>query len=163
MLPAHRYYLFIEQCIGSAVVNFVLNAAIAWLMFRTAASVPMWGQQSVASDTVGTGFFLPFLTGLIVTRMAQGRLRAGKLPALSWTRESHPVLTWLPRGTFQRAFRLGIAGAVVVSPPTVALLAAFGVVTLPLWSFVVFKASFAAALAAVVTPVIALWAIADAH
>ena len=161
MLPAHRRYLFVEQCIGSAAVNFAINAAIAWLMFRSAASVPMWGQQSIASDTIGTTFFLPFLTGLIVTRMAQGRLRAGKLPALNWTRVSHPALDWLPRSTFRRSLTLGVACALTAAPPTIIALYAFDVGALHLWPFVAFKASFAAVLAAVVTPVIALWAIAE--
>ena len=67
MSPGHLRFLLLEQGIGSAVVNFLLNGAIAWLVFRGVAQVPLWGQQSIAGDTIGTCFFLPFLTTLIVT------------------------------------------------------------------------------------------------
>ena len=48
----------------------------------------------------------------------------------------------------------------MVAPPTLALLVALGTTQQSFWHFVVFKAVFAAALGAVVTPLIALWAIA---
>lgn len=161
MLPDHRRYLLIESGVGSAIFNFAINGVIAWLLFRRAATVPLWGQQSIAGDTFGTCFFLPFLTGLIVTAIARRRIRAGKLSPLGWTRASHPALGWLPSGTTRRAFALGVVCAVVLAPPTVFALALLDVTALRLWPFVTFKATFAALLAAVVTPVIALWAIAD--
>jgi len=62
--PAQRRYLLLEQGVGAAGFNFLLNAAIAWLMFRGADVVPLWGQQSIAGDTIGTSIILPFLTCL---------------------------------------------------------------------------------------------------
>ncbi len=66
MSRAQRRYLLFEQGVGAAVFNFLLNAAIAWLIFRGADVVPLWGQQSIAGDTIGTSVILPFLTCLIV-------------------------------------------------------------------------------------------------
>jgi len=159
MHPHHIRFLVLEQGIGSAVINFLLNGAIAWLLFRGLERVPLWGQQSIAGDTVGTCFFLPFLTTLIVTPLARGRVRTGSLRALPWTRETHPPLRWLPEGTLKRGLVLGVATALLVGPLSVALLAWSNVQELSFWQFVWFKAAFAAVLALIVTPIISIWAI----
>lgn len=163
MSSPQRRYVFLEQGVGAAIFNFLLNAAIAWAMFRGAERVPLWGQQSIAADTIGTSFILPFLTCLIVTRITWGRVRAGHLAPLAWTRESHPALGWLPEGTARRALVLGVAGLVALAPVTVGAFHAFDVPHLALQDFVIFKAGFAAVEAAVVTPLVALWALAGVH
>src|SRR5207249_1040211 len=108
MSPSHRRYLVLEQGVGAAIVNFVLNAAIAALLFYSQATIPLWGTQSIAGDTIGTTFFLPFLTCLIVTRVARGQMRGGRPIGLGWTRTSHPVLGWLPIGTLRRGLAFGL-------------------------------------------------------
>jgi hypothetical protein len=158
--PAQRRYVLLEQGGGAAVINFALNAGIAWLLFNRLASVPLWGSQSIAGDTIGTCFFLPFLTALIVTPLARMRVRAGKLDAPAWRVESHGLLARLPRGTVRRAAYLGGACALSVAPVTIAILDGLEITALQLWSFIAFKAVFAALLAALVTPLIALYAIA---
>jgi len=162
MPPAVRRYLLIEQGVGAAVFNFVLNAAIAWGMFRSAAVVPLWGQQSIMGDTIGTCFLLPLLTSLIATRLVRGHVRAGKVAPLGWSRASHPLLGWLPRSTARRGVALGLACVVVLAPLAFLALSLLGVVSLPFWRFVAFKGGFAALAAALVTPLVALWAIAEA-
>jgi hypothetical protein len=163
MSPAHRRYLLLEQGVGAGVVNFVLNAGIAALMFRGATTVPLWGQQSIAGDTIGTTFLLPLITCLIVTPLAQRQMRAGALSALGWTRSSHPVLGWLPRRTFPRGLALGVICVVLAAPVSIWALGALQVTAMSFGRFVLCKAAFAAVLGAVVTPVIALWAIAEAQ
>ena len=161
MSPAQRRYLLLEQGVGAAGFNFLLNAAIAWLMFRGADVVPLWGQQSIAGDTIGTSIILPFLTCLIATRLVRGHVRSGKVAPLGWSRDTQPWLGWLPHGTLARGLALGAAGPVVFAPPAVLALVALDVPHLGLGPFVVFKASFAAAEALVVTPLVALWAIVE--
>jgi hypothetical protein len=162
MSPAHRRYLFLEQGVGAAVVNLLINAGIAALLFRGHAIVPLWGQQSIAGDTIGTTFLLPLLTCLIVTPLARRQVRAGRLAVIEWTRESHPMLGWLPGGTVQRAFVLGVICTVIVAPLAVSALSALHITAMSFWRFLTFKAIFAALLGAAVTPVIALWAITGA-
>jgi hypothetical protein len=159
----HRRYVLIDNGIGSGVFNFVLNGAIAYLMFRSLEDVPLWGQQSIAGDTLGTLFFLPFFTCLIVTRLTQGQLRSGKLPPMMWRRESHPTLGRLPRGTFLRSVVLGIGAVLVAGPLSVWALGAVGIEHMSFWGFVAFKATFAAFLAVIFTPLIALCALGDGH
>ena len=161
MSPAHRRYLLLEQGIGAGVVNFLINALIAWLSFRGQARVPLWGQQSIAGDTIATCLLLPLITCLIVTAVARRQMRSGRLAALGWTPVSHPPLGWLPRGTFVRGLAFGIVCVLVVAPPAVLTLARLGIEEMTFAQFVVFKATFAAALGAIVTPIIALSAIAE--
>jgi hypothetical protein len=162
LTPVHRRYLLLEHGVGSGVFNFVLNALIAFLMFRGSATVPLWGQQSIGGDTIGTTFFLPFLTTLLVTRIAEGHVRRGRVPALPGGRRLIPFVDRLPPGRAARGAVLGLAGIVAVGLPAAALLTFFEAGPMAFWPFVGFKAAFAAVLGALVTPVIALYAIAGA-
>ena len=157
MSPTHKRFLLVEQGVGSVVVNLAINGLIAFLTFRGAAAVPLWGQQSIAGDTVGTTFFLPLITCLIVTPLAGRQVRAGRVAPLVGA----PLgLQWMPARVFWRGATLGVITAAAIAPPTIAALVALGVTQQSFWGFVAFKAGFAAALGAVVTPLIALWAIA---
>jgi hypothetical protein len=158
MSPEHRRYLLLEQGIGAGVFNFVLNAAIAWVLFRQMETVPLWGQQSIAGDTIGTAFMLPLLTTLIASRVVRGHVRRGRVPA--WAADA-PVWQRMPRGLFLRGLVLGVVCLVVAGLPATSALGAAGVAEMSFGGFVVFKALFAAALAIVVTPVIARLALAD--
>ncbi|MGH7896111.1 MAG: hypothetical protein ACREQL_15675 [Candidatus Binatia bacterium] len=159
MSPQHRRYLVFEQGIGAGVVNLALNAAIAWLLFRGAATVPLWGQQSIGGDTIGTTFLLPFITTLIASRIVRGHVRSGRVPALAWSEPS--MLRRLPAGLAGRGAVLGLACIVLVGVPATFLLGSAGVGAMTFRGFVAFKALFAAALAMVVTPLIARAALAD--
>lgn len=161
MGPHHRRFLILEQGIGSALFNLVLNGVIAWALFRHLAVVPLWGRESIAGDTLGTCFFLPFFTALIVTPLVRRRVRSGGIDGLGWTRESHPRLGWLPAGTLRRALALGGLSLAVVGPLTLLGLHGLSVGELAFARFLAFKAVFAAVLALLVTPVISLWALAE--
>ena len=159
---AHRRYILIEQGIGSAVFNLLLNGAIAWFMARSLERVPLWGTDlSIAGDTIGTTFLLPFFTCLIVTRLARGQVASGRLPPVSWRRDAHAALGRLPARTLPRALVLGVATLIAVAPVAVWALTALEVTDLGMWRFVAFKALFAALLAAIVTPIVALGALGD--
>lgn len=143
------------------IVNFPLNALVAWALFRSLGTVPLWGDQSIAGDTIVTSFLLPFITCLIVTRVARGAVRNGHVAPLGWTRSTHPVLRMLPRHTVLRGVLVGVVCAVTVGPMAVVAFGTAGFVSLSLWSFVALKGAYAALLGAFVTPLLALWAIAE--
>jgi hypothetical protein len=158
---AHRRFLVVDEVIGSSIVNFVLNAGIAWWMFRAATSVPLWGSASIAADTLSTAFVLPLLTALIATPLVRIQVARGKLPlhdlavprrSTFWTRRSFPV----------RGALLGLAAIVVVGAPVVGAFALVGPPQLTTRHFIWFKASFAAGLGALVTPLLGWWALHDA-
>jgi len=74
---AQWLYLAIGQLAVPVLINVVLNGAIGFAMFRGASEVPWLGTQSIVGDTLGTGFFLPAITCLIVTPLVRGHVRKG--------------------------------------------------------------------------------------
>ena len=147
----------LDNVVGPFIVNLLINGVIAWLLFRKATHVPMWGQSGIAGDTIATAFLLPAITCLIVTPLARGRVRTGRMAALddaSWR--------WVPRNMVWRALLMGLICMLVLAPLTLFLLGAVGVRELSPWHFIHFKATFAAVEGALVTPFLALWAISDA-
>jgi hypothetical protein len=157
----HRRYLVAEQGVGGAVFNFVLNGVIAWGFFRGLDRVPLWGDLSIAGDTIVTGILLPFLTCLVVTWIEGAKLRSGKLRPLGWTRAEHPILRWLPRRTLVRGLVLALVCTATLTPATIVALGALGVDGMSLGRFLLFKATWAGAVAALVVPLTAAWAIAE--
>ncbi len=157
-----RRYLFVEQPIGAFVVNFVLNALVAWAICRDLPAVPLWGQPSVAGDTIATSFILPFLSVLIATPLVRRDARGGKPPPES-LRDLPARPRWLPRPLMARAIVLGIVAMIVASPLAIAPLVLAGVTGIAMPAFVWAKATYAAALGAVLAPTIATAGLADAR
>jgi hypothetical protein len=166
-LPAqHRRYVITQAIIATAFVNLVLNAGIAWISSHNEDSVPLWAapivdKPSTVIDTIGTLFILPLVTCLIFTALTRRELRAGKLAPLPWSRTSHTFLDRLPRGTLKRGLALGAIFTVALSPLAVPILVAIDFGDLTVGQFVLYKAVFGVLLGFVVTPIVALWAIAD--
>ena len=122
--------------------------------------VPLWGQQSIAGDTIGTAFVLPFLTALIASVVVRSQVRSGYVPAAALSASS--ALRRLPRSLAGRGAVLGILAIVLTGLPTAAALDVAGVGEMAFGDFVLFKAVFAAVLGALVTPIVARAALADA-
>ncbi len=160
MSNAFRRYLIGQGSVGAAV-NLVLNAAIAWLLYRSLSSVPIRGSQSIAGDIIATTLLLPFLICVIVTPLVRGEVRNARLPAGEWRGDVHPAVAALPNNTLLRALVLGVISAVIAAPLTIGILTSAGVTAISFPGFVAFKATFAAALAAFVTPVVAARALED--
>jgi hypothetical protein len=157
--PAQRGYLLVGQVIVPAAINLVLNVALGFATFRGASEIPLLGSQSIVGDTLGTCFFLPAITCLIVTPIVRGHVRKGTAEPL---RGALPV--WLAafrRALVPRALALGLAGVASAGALALAGLLAFGIESLAFAPFVGFKAVFAGLLGALVTPLIALLALAD--
>lgn len=155
--PTHRRFLVIDQGVAPALFNLALNAGIAWVIFHSAEVVPLWGQTSIAGDTFGTAFMLPFMTALIVSRMVSGQVSRGRVPPLP-RRPAEGFFSRLAASPpWRRGALLGAAGVLVAALPVVGFFEWAGPQQLDLHAFLWFKAGFAAALAAVVTPPIG-WA-----
>jgi hypothetical protein len=156
----HRHFLRIEQGVVPTIFNVLINGVIAWAILRAHVRVPLWGEPSVGVDLLATGFLLPFLTCVIVSRLIGGQVRSGKLPPL----ESHQIASrgWHRQSSVKRGLFLGFVGIVFASAPLVAALDLAQAQPIALYSFVGFKAIWAGLLAAVVTPVIGWWALAAA-
>jgi len=155
----HKRFLLLEQGIGSIILNFPLNAGIAWLSVRSLRTVPLWGTTSIAGDTFATAFLLPLITSLIVSRVVAHQVRAGRVAALMAPPDL--ALRWAERTSARRGALLGLVCMALAALPMIAIFALAGPGELARRPFIWFKAAFAAALGLVVTPVIAWWALAD--
>jgi hypothetical protein len=157
--PEQRRFLWIGQTVPPFVINVLLNGAIAWAIFRGAATIPLWGASSIGGDTLVTSFLLPAITCLIVTPLVRGQVKKGAAPAFTGA-----LVSWLrplQRSLGVRAVALGLVSVVLGGGLAIALLSALGVEALGFGPFLVWKALYAGVLAVFVTPAIALLALAD--
>ncbi|MEM7412198.1 MAG: ankyrin repeat domain-containing protein [Myxococcota bacterium] len=156
----HRHFLLVEQGVVPTVFNLVINGVIAWALFRTAKSVPLWGESSIGIDLMATAFLLPFLTCVIVSKLVARQVHSGKLPPLP---AAHlPLSKWFRRPTSVRGLFLGVASMVFAAAPIIWALDLGMAQPFSVPSFIAFKAIWAALLALAVTPFVGWWALAHA-
>ena len=74
------------QGVIGAGINFLLNGAIGWMLYRHLSHIPLYGRQSIAGDIVMTSLLLPVLVCLIATPLIRSEVRKARLPAASWDR-----------------------------------------------------------------------------
>jgi hypothetical protein len=156
----HRRFLWLEQGAIPGVFNLVLNAGIAWLLFRSARAIPLWGESSVGVDLLATAFLLPFLTCLIVSALVARDVRSGRVPPLPPAQLPHS--RWFLRSVSARGLALGAACVLFCGIPLVWALSLGRAQPFPVTEFVLFKAVWAGLLALGVTPVVGWWALANA-
>jgi hypothetical protein len=164
-LPApHRRWIVVNALLATALINLVVNGALAWLSVR-GAEVPLIAvpllKTSTIVDTVGTFFILPLTTCLLCTTAVWYERRNRALPPLDWRRDSHrwlaaPSLTRVGRGV-----RLGALVTLLLAPPAVIVLVVTDFGGISTGQFVLYKVILGVALGALVTPLIALWAMSD--
>ena len=156
---AQRGYLWVGQVMVPALINLVLNGLIGWAMFRGVSELPRLGNPSIVGDTLGTCFFLPAITCLIVTPIVRAHVKKGTAQPLVGALPGW--LAWFQRRLVLRAIALGLATVAVAGSVVAAALALLGIEALAFTPFLIFKAVFAGLLGGLVTPLIALLALAD--
>jgi len=162
----HRRWLVANALIIPIFANAVLNGTIAWatsLGERTVpmVSVPLIQAPSTLTDTLGTLVVLPFVTTLLVTAAVRREQRLGRLAPLKLGSRLLRPLGGAPANLVRRAARFAVICVGLLGPFCVAALVAsdFGPVTRS--SFVLYKVIFGVCLGIVVTPLIALAAMAE--
>src|SRR5436190_13812993 len=113
----HRRWILLHAVVITAGINLVLNGFFAWLGARNQQWVPLWtapavGKSGVIMDTVGTFFFLPFMTTLFLTTFIGFDLRSGRLPPLN----TITVPERFRGGRARRGARLGVLCMALLSP-----------------------------------------------
>ena len=162
---AQKRYLAVDLSIGAAVVNFLLNLGLGWLVLHSREGIPLSaeaGEPSLTGELLGTCLLLPFFTGIIVTPLVKRVVRHGRVPALDWGRKDHRWLARLPNGSFARSLLVGVVCVVLVALPVGLLLWATGIEWLGFRDYLIAKGVFSGLLAALVTPLFGLCALADA-
>lgn len=163
-LPAaNKRWIVVNALLVTAAINVVVNAAIAWLSVRGQDGVSLWGVPLVETSTfwnvIGTLFLLPLITCLLTTAAVRRDVRLGSLAALSGLRSGR--LPAMPAGRLRRGVAFGILAVAALAPPLTLVLVASGFPELSRGQFIACQAAFAVALGALVTPIIALYAMAD--
>jgi hypothetical protein len=158
-LKEHRRFLIVDEILVATGVNFLLNAGIAWFLFRS-ASVPFRGSSGIAADMLGTAFLMPLLTSLIAMWLVPWQVNRGVLPRIP--EAELRTSAWRRRPGYQRGILLGLLSMVLIAVPSIALFAHFGPAQLSRGHFIWLKASFAAGVGALVTPLLGWWALVEA-
>jgi hypothetical protein len=165
-LPAtNRRWLITRALFATMAINTVVNAAIAWLSVAGQDSVPMWGaplvETSIFWNVVGTLFLLPLITCLLTTTAIRADLRRGSLASLGALRATHRWFAVLPSARWRRGAAIGALAVVTLAPPLVLALVVAGLGDLDRDQFVLGQTVFAVLVGIVVTPPIAVLAMAD--
>jgi hypothetical protein len=162
---SQRRWIVVKAIFATAAINLVINATLAWLSVQDQDGVPLWGAPLAETTTfwnvVGTLFLLPLITCVLVTRIVRRDVGSGSLASLSRLRATYGWLAALPSTPWRRGVAFGAIALVALAPPLTLVLVASGFPELTRGQFVAYQAVFTVALGAVVTPVIALYAMAD--
>jgi hypothetical protein len=162
---AQRRWILLNAVVFAAAVNLAINATIAWQAAGGRSTVPVWASPipgpSVITDTVLTLLLLPLIACPLVTTAVWNDRRRGALEPLALTGTARVATDRLPRNRTLRGAIFGAAAVVLLAPPAIAIVLALGADHFSASGFIAYKAMFAVALGAIVTPVIALCAMAD--
>ena len=163
-LPApNRRWLVVNAVFVTALINVVLN----WLIARGAVgdrdTVSMWGaplvEPSVFWDLIGTLFLLPLFTSALTAAAIRRDIRREALERIPPNAEVSPRLA--APGRWRRGAAFGALAVVALSPGLLILLAALGFPELSKSQFVAWHTGFAVVLGMLVTPPLAVLAMAD--
>jgi hypothetical protein len=160
----NRRWLVVNGIFVTALINVVVNVAIDLLSLGDRDTVPMWGAPlvgpSVLWTVIGTLFLLPLLTCALATGAIRRDIRRGAVERLE-SDAVHRRIGRLPAGRWRRGAEIGAFAVVVLGPPTILLLAILGFPDLDRGQYIVWQTVYAVLLGMLVTPPIALAAMAD--
>lgn len=157
---AHRN-LLLGQALGSVLLNIPLNGFAAWASFPPIEALPVFAKGNcVAGDTIGTTFFLPLTTCLILTPIVRKVLRGGSMTGLP--RADLPAyVRFLPSNFVGRGALVGVLSALTMGVLTLVILGLAGPEAMTRLQVTIYKAVYTAILGIVVTPLFGYRALAD--
>lgn len=163
MSPRDRRYLFGQCCVGSAIINVIINGALGWATFRGlgVAALPLWRIPGVAADLSGTAFGVTFGTCVGMAFQVQRDLKLGKIGHVAVSPAVAGLLARFPEGTLKRSVGLGVLSVPIFALPVVAALVALDIGAIERMHYIALKAGLAALEAALVTPLIVLAVLGD--
>lgn len=162
---SHRRWILLKALLIPAALNLVLTAGVAWFGARGQSTVPLYGVPLVETSTfcnsVGTLFILPLITCVLTTVVIRREVGLGSLASVSHLRSSHTWLAMLPATHLSRGLILGAIAVAAFAPPLILAFVISGFPELSRDQFVLSQAAFAVLIGAVITPFVALYAMAD--
>ena len=159
--PGVFRYLLIGQAIIPFFINMMINIAIGVLSFGGQKSVATWAiDKGAVADSIGTCFFLPFITCLIATPIVHRQMASGvtsRIPLTDvprWVRSMNGPL-------MLRSAKFGVIGTLLFTGPVYGLYYLFAGDSIETVRFIAIKAISAGVLGVFVTPLIAFVALCD--
>jgi hypothetical protein len=159
-----RRFLIINYLVVSAVLDFLIGAGIARLLYRSHPPLPLqpsWvlgaDPYSVGGDLFTTAFLLPLMTAWIVAPFAAAALRTGFVEPFKSADAPGLIRLLAAFSPSGGGALLGVLAMPLFALPIAWWLAGQGIEQLPYASMFWLKSLFSAALGAVLTPWIA-WA-----
>jgi len=149
-------YIMTGHVVITFLINIGVNAVVGFVSFRGADDVSTWAMQhGAAADTIGTCFFLPFITCLIATPIVRHQRKNGAVSGIPMAKIPH----WLQAFNgwiVVRAFKFGLCTLALMAGPIYGGYWLLAPDTIAVASFLAFKTLFAASLGILVTPLIAI-------
>jgi len=139
LTPAARRYLLIDQGILAVGATGLINAAIAWSVFREQPAMRLTGEMSIVSDTEATCFFLPFITCLVVSHLTRFEIQRGRFPALPQFSVLRFLGEYAAASAFPKAMAMGVIGRLALAPLLVSILKSTEIAEIALNSFLIWK------------------------
>ncbi|MFK7977273.1 MAG: hypothetical protein AB8C02_14150 [Halioglobus sp.] len=134
---------------NNIIINTVINAVIAYFLFKKHDSLPVWGENSYGEDLIIGGFILSIILAGIFIALFRHRVKQGQVQP-----EGHEgkALAWLiPYNVWLATPWLGFLGAAIFAPLLIGLLLLVGADTLTPVVYAAIKGVWAGALAGVIT------------
>ena len=158
-VSVYRFWL-VDQFLVPMVLNFAISWCLAWAIYRGTAAIPLWGAESMASDMLGTSLVLPWVNCVINSAVFKRHARLGRVPRVGVDGTRWP---WrlAPKSVVRRGLVLALICLIFVALPTLGILDILGLTHFELRTCLALNASYAALLAALTSPVIALSAAAQ--
>jgi hypothetical protein len=154
-----RRYVAAETGI-SMVLNSIVSAGFVWLVFGGLSVISLWGPRGMAFDLVPTTFMITLMCTLGLTLVMRVRLRQARAPRLP-AEACAVACTWLPRNVCFRALTLAMLATFSLVPLTVSGMLVLQIHSASYTHVMLFKILYGAMLAALITPIIILRAMAE--
>jgi len=159
--PGVFRYLLIGQAIIPFFINMMINIAIGVLSFGGQKSVATWAiDKGAVEDSIGTCFFLPFITCLIATPIVHRQMASGVTSRIPLTDVPRWV-RWMNGPWMLRSAKFGVIGILLLTGPVYGLYYLFAGDSIETVRFIAIKAISAGAMGVFVTPLIAFVALCD--
>ncbi len=135
----------------SVVINFVINAAIAYSALKNANEVAAWDVKGFGQDLVLTGFVLCVIVSAIYISMYRKRVASNEVVVEGFGAQS---VSWVfPYNRWSAALVMGVFGALIAAPLMLGVLMLFGLGSVTPLGYAIAKGAWAAILAYLIVPV----------
>lgn len=165
MTAAHWRWIITRAVVVTALINLVVNGALAWISSRGQRVVAIWSppflRPSTVTDTLGTLFLLPLVTTVMCSLAVRRDTHRGTLPRLEPGSVLVRVVDGAPAGLLRRAVVLGATSVLTLGPIATALIAIIHFGDIRTMTFVLYKAILGVTLGLAITPIVAAVAMAD--